>query len=46
MPRVYVSLPLRGPSGSAGRDVLSGAELALARPSCDDIELVVSRDTF
>ena len=31
MPRVYVSLPLSGPMGAAGRDVLRGAELALAR---------------
>ena len=41
MPRVDVSLPLRGPSGSAGRDVLRGVELALARPGGDDLELVV-----
>ena len=38
MPRVYVSLPLRGPSGSAGRDVLRGAELAAASA---EVELVV-----
>ena len=41
MPRVYVSLPLRGPSGSAGRDVLRGVELALARSGGTDVELVV-----
>jgi branched-chain amino acid transport system substrate-binding protein len=29
--RVYVSVPLRGPQGAAGRDVLRGAELALER---------------
>jgi len=29
--RVYVSVPLRGPQGRAGRDVLRGAELALER---------------
>ena len=28
MGRVYVSLPLSGPQGAAGRDVLRGAELA------------------
>ena len=28
MSRVYVSLPLRGPNGEAGREVLRGAELA------------------
>ncbi len=31
MGRVYVSVPLRGPQGAAGRDVLRGAELALER---------------
>jgi branched-chain amino acid transport system substrate-binding protein len=31
MGRVYVSLPLSGPIGAAGRDVLRGAELALER---------------
>jgi branched-chain amino acid transport system substrate-binding protein len=41
VPRVYVSLPLRGPAGSAGRDVLRGAELALAGPGGADVELVV-----
>jgi ABC-type branched-subunit amino acid transport system substrate-binding protein len=30
MGRVYVSLPLSGPQGAAGRDVLRGAELARA----------------
>jgi branched-chain amino acid transport system substrate-binding protein len=37
--RVYVSVPLTGPQGSAGRDVLRGAELALARAG--GAELVV-----
>ena len=29
MSRVYVSLPLTGPTAGAGRDVLRGAQLAL-----------------
>jgi branched-chain amino acid transport system substrate-binding protein len=29
-PRIYVSLPLRGPSGADGRDAADGARLALA----------------
>jgi ABC-type branched-subunit amino acid transport system substrate-binding protein len=29
MRRVYISLPLAGPTGKAGREVLRGAELAL-----------------
>jgi branched-chain amino acid transport system substrate-binding protein len=37
--RVYVSVPLRGPQGGAGRDVLRGAELALDRAG--GAELVV-----
>jgi branched-chain amino acid transport system substrate-binding protein len=37
--RVYASVPLRGPQGSAGRDVLRGAELALERAG--GAELVV-----
>lgn len=44
MTRVYVSLPLRGPSGHAGRDVLRGAELAFERRAAAGVELVV-RDT-
>lgn len=36
MSRVYVSLPLRGPTGEAGREVLRGAELARR-----SVELVV-----
>jgi branched-chain amino acid transport system substrate-binding protein len=42
--RVYVSLPLRGPSGHPGRDVLRGAELAFERRAPAGVELVV-RDT-
>jgi branched-chain amino acid transport system substrate-binding protein len=37
--RVYVSVPLAGPQGKAGRDVLGGAELALERAG--GAELVV-----
>jgi branched-chain amino acid transport system substrate-binding protein len=37
--RVYVSVPLRGPQGAAGRDVLRGAQLALERTG--GAELVV-----
>ncbi|MEA2418214.1 MAG: hypothetical protein QOE60_420, partial [Thermoleophilaceae bacterium] len=29
MSRVYASLPLRGPQGAFGRELLRGAELAL-----------------
>ena len=39
MPRIYASLPLAGPSGPAGRDVLRGADLALER-SNGGVELV------
>ena len=42
--RVYASLPLRGPSGHLGRDVLRGAELAFERRAPAGVELVV-RDT-
>jgi branched-chain amino acid transport system substrate-binding protein len=42
--RVYASLPLRGPSGHPGRDVLRGAELAFERRAPAGLELVV-RDT-
>jgi hypothetical protein len=41
MPRVYASLPLTGPSGSAGRDVLRGAELALERSDPGTLDFVV-----
>jgi ABC-type branched-subunit amino acid transport system substrate-binding protein len=37
--RVYASLPLTGPSAAAGRELLLGLELALAR-SGSDVELV------
>jgi branched-chain amino acid transport system substrate-binding protein len=39
MGRVYVSVPLHGPQGAAGREVLRGAELALERAG--GAELVV-----
>jgi len=39
--RVYASLPLAGPAGWAGRDILRGAELALERWDGDAAELVV-----
>jgi ABC-type branched-subunit amino acid transport system substrate-binding protein len=38
--RVYASLPLAGPAGWAGRDILRGAELALERSDGDAVELV------
>jgi branched-chain amino acid transport system substrate-binding protein len=41
MGRVYVSLPLRGPQGWAGRDVLRGAEVALEVADRSALELVV-----
>jgi len=37
---VYASLPLAGPAGAAGRDILRGAELALERSDGDAVELV------
>jgi branched-chain amino acid transport system substrate-binding protein len=37
--RVYVSLPLRGPSARAGREVLRGAELARANRAADVVVL-------
>jgi branched-chain amino acid transport system substrate-binding protein len=40
MTRVYASLPLSGPVGWAGRDILRGAELALDRWTGDPAELV------
>jgi branched-chain amino acid transport system substrate-binding protein len=39
--RVYASLPLSGPQGALGRDVLRGAELALERANGAAPELVV-----
>jgi branched-chain amino acid transport system substrate-binding protein len=39
--RIYASLPLRGPAGWAGRDILRGAELALERSGGANVELVV-----
>jgi branched-chain amino acid transport system substrate-binding protein len=38
--RIYASLPLRGPTGWAGRDILRGAELAVDRAGHADVELV------
>jgi branched-chain amino acid transport system substrate-binding protein len=38
--RVYVSLPLTGPSGRVGREVLRGAELALERANRSGAALV------
>jgi branched-chain amino acid transport system substrate-binding protein len=40
VPRVYASLPLRGPAARLGRDLLRGARLALERSGAD-VELVV-----
>jgi branched-chain amino acid transport system substrate-binding protein len=39
--RVYASLPLKGPSGPTGREVLRGAELELERRAPADVELIV-----
>jgi branched-chain amino acid transport system substrate-binding protein len=39
--RVYVSLPLTGPTAGAGRDVLRGAQLALESANGAAVELVV-----
>jgi branched-chain amino acid transport system substrate-binding protein len=38
--RIYASLPLRGPAGPAGRDILRGAELARERAGEAALELV------
>jgi branched-chain amino acid transport system substrate-binding protein len=38
--RVYASLPLAGPAGALGREVLRGAELALERSQEADVELI------
>ena len=40
MLRIYASMPLRGPAGAAGRDIVRGAELALGRPAGPGVELV------
>lgn len=40
MSRVYASLPLTGPAGSGGRDVLRGAELACERADAGAVELI------
>ena len=40
MLRIYASLPLRGPAGAAGRDILRGAQLALERSGTAGVELV------
>jgi ABC-type branched-subunit amino acid transport system substrate-binding protein len=40
MPRVYASLPLSGPAGDAGRELLRGAELALERAGAESVELL------
>jgi branched-chain amino acid transport system substrate-binding protein len=37
---VYASLPLSGPAGHLGRDVLRGAELALERAEDESVELL------
>jgi ABC-type branched-subunit amino acid transport system substrate-binding protein len=38
--RIYVSMPLHGPAGAAGRDILRGVELALERAPADGLALV------
>jgi ABC-type branched-subunit amino acid transport system substrate-binding protein len=38
--RVYASLPLAGPAGWAGRDILRGADLALERYGTEGVEIV------
>ena len=40
MLRIFASMPLRGPAGAAGRDIVRGAELALARSARPGLELV------
>ena len=40
MPVVYASLPLSGPAGPLGRQVLRGADLALERGAATGVELV------
>ena len=41
MPVVYASLPLSGPAGSLGRQVLRGADLALECAAAAGVELIV-----
>ena len=41
MTRVYASLPLTGPSGPPGCEVLRGAELALEQANDSEVDLVV-----
>ena len=41
MLRIFASMPLRGPAGCAGRDIVRGAELALARSATPGVELVI-----
>jgi ABC-type branched-subunit amino acid transport system substrate-binding protein len=43
--RIYASLPLRGPAGGAGRDILRGAQLALERSGTTGVELA-ALDSF
>lgn len=40
MLRIFASLPLGGPAGAAGRDILRGAELALERSGAVGVDLV------
>lgn len=40
MLRIFASMPLRGPAGAAGRDIVRGAELALERSATPAVELV------
>ena len=41
MLRIFASMPLRGPAGAAGRDIVRGAELALDRSATAGVELVI-----
>ena len=41
MLRIFASMPLRGPAGAAGRDIVRGAELALGRAAAPGVELVI-----
>ncbi|HXD69665.1 MAG TPA: ABC transporter substrate-binding protein [Gaiellales bacterium] len=41
MLRIFASMPLRGPAGAAGRDIVRGAELALDRAATPGVELVI-----
>lgn len=40
MLRIFASMPLRGPAGATGRDIVRGAELALGRSAAPGVELV------